>query len=217
MARSRDISKVLSSSTALATDAEISATYQTKAAAGLTLITPTTIANTSGTASIGTNGTVSFSAASSVSLNDVFTSTYDHYKILIDLTGISTDSTIGLRLRVNNADDTSTSYINMGTSISQTGVTSAYSTTTGTYYEILNTDGAYTGHYYSASVELYKPAVAIPTTCHRNSQGVKSDSTTFQSHIGNLLHSLSTAYSSCTLMLSTGTFTGTISVYGYNK
>ena len=72
MGRARDISKVFSTGTALATDTEVSTTYQTKAAAGLTLLTPSTISNTGGSASIGTNGTVSFTSASAISLNDIF-------------------------------------------------------------------------------------------------------------------------------------------------
>ena len=108
MARSRDISKVLSSNTTLATDAEVAASYlttasastvyQTKATAGLTLLTPASIANTGGTASIGANGTVSFTSASAISLNDVFSATYTNYQIVIECDG-STSAQIRMRLR----------------------------------------------------------------------------------------------------------------------
>jgi hypothetical protein len=162
--------------------------------------------------------TTSFSAVASQSLSaNVFTSTYDVYRLIIDLTTISADATVGLRLRVAGTDNSAASYINMGIAISQTGVVSAYSTTTGTFYEILSTDGAIGSHFYSASLELYQPAAAVNTLANRVGQGVKSDSTTYQSYTGNLIHAVTTAYDSCTILTSSGTMTGSISVYGYNK
>ena len=87
MGRTRDVSKILTSNTSILSLASASATYATKTSTGLNLIIPSTIANTSGTASIGTNGTVSFSGATTVSLNDVFSSTYMNYKIIINAIG----------------------------------------------------------------------------------------------------------------------------------
>ena len=68
MARSRDISKVLSSNSTLATDAEVSASYLTTASAnalyapvaagGLVQITPTSVTATGGSGSISATGAV---------------------------------------------------------------------------------------------------------------------------------------------------------------
>jgi hypothetical protein len=112
MGRARDIANVLSSNTALATDAEIAAAYAPIAAGGLVQITPTSIANTNGTASIGSKGTVTFNAVNSLSLNGVFTSTYRNYKIF--WTGRhSTDTGCLMRLRANGTDSAAgdTSYV----------------------------------------------------------------------------------------------------------
>ena len=51
--------------------------------AGLAKIVPTSVAVGSGTGSADSLGNVTFSGASSGSLNGCFTSTYDKYKILI--------------------------------------------------------------------------------------------------------------------------------------
>jgi len=61
---------------------------------GLVLVKPSSVVG-------GTDngkGTVSFSAASSVSLNDVFSATYKNYKIIFTGTGANDD--LKLRLRV---------------------------------------------------------------------------------------------------------------------
>ena len=73
MGRARDIANVLSSSTNIALDSEL----------GLSLITPTSVAVTGGSASISSSGVVSFSAASLVSLNDIFSATYTNYRITL--------------------------------------------------------------------------------------------------------------------------------------
>jgi hypothetical protein len=59
---------------------------------GLRLITPTSV--TGGT--IGTTGAVTFSGASSVSLNGVFSSAYDNYRIVMNASGTKKDDKIGL-------------------------------------------------------------------------------------------------------------------------
>jgi hypothetical protein len=53
-------------------------------------------------------GTVTFTGASSVSLNGVFSSTYDNYRIVFTTTTISN---IFMRLRVSNADETTSQYV----------------------------------------------------------------------------------------------------------
>ena len=121
MGRARDISKVFSTNTALATDTEVSGsyltlasastTYQTKAAAGLTLITPTSISNTGGTASIGTNGVVTLSGVTNISFNYVFSSIYKSYQIILLTNTASGIYTYNLRLRTSStATDKSTDY-----------------------------------------------------------------------------------------------------------
>jgi hypothetical protein len=71
---------------------------------GLVLMKPSTVVN-------GTDngkGTVSFSAATSVSLNDVFSSTYDHYRVVLDAVGLDVD--FRFRLRASGSDNTTSNY-----------------------------------------------------------------------------------------------------------
>jgi hypothetical protein len=78
--------------------------------AGLAKIVPSSVAVGSGTGSADSLGTVTFSGASSVSLNDIFSSTYDNYRIFISLTECNQAAYLGLRLRVSGADNSTTNY-----------------------------------------------------------------------------------------------------------
>ena len=105
MGRARDISKVFSTSTSLSTDSEVSGsyltlasastTYQTRATAGLTWIATTDFAQ-------GSTG---------VSLNNVFTSSYRNYKIIVsNIGGNGATQNLRFRLRKNGTDNSSSIY-----------------------------------------------------------------------------------------------------------
>ena len=53
--------------------------------AGLAKIVPSSVAVGSGTGSANSLGTVTFSGASSVSLNGCFSSTYDNYRLMLNI------------------------------------------------------------------------------------------------------------------------------------
>ena len=99
MARSRDISKVLSSNTVLATDAEL----------GLSLITPTSVATNGGSATISSTGTVSFTSASAISLNNCFNASYNNYLVLY-VASFGTVANTTVRLRNAGSDLSSALY-----------------------------------------------------------------------------------------------------------
>jgi hypothetical protein len=80
------------------------------AAPGLKLLVPTSVAVGSGSASIGTAGQVTFTGASSVSINGVFSSTYDSYRIMFHVTSASANNYPILRLRASGTDNSSSNY-----------------------------------------------------------------------------------------------------------
>ena len=97
----------------VAAEVESLATYATQSYAdnqpGMKLIVPSSVAVGSGSGSVGTSGAVTFSGASSVSLNDCFSSTYDNYRIVCDFSS-STDQEVFFRLRASGSDLTSNVY-----------------------------------------------------------------------------------------------------------
>lgn len=110
MGRTRDVSKILTANTSLLSLASASATYATKASSGLNLIVPTSAATTGGSYSIGTNGTLTFTSASTISLNGVFTSTYDNYRVFITISSASSGAYLYTRFRANGSDNSTTNY-----------------------------------------------------------------------------------------------------------
>jgi hypothetical protein len=223
MGRARDISKVFSTNTALSTDSEISAfnyltqssastVYQTKAAAGLTLITPTSIANTSGTASIGANGTVSFSGASSISLNGVFSSTYDNYRIIVNVTSSSTNfDPLWLRMRSGTTDNSSSNYRWQQRYFAYGGSGGDGTTTTGTGFALASVDTGTTSIGMKVSADVIGPFVTSNTSY--SYQGTQYS----YGFYGNGIMTVSTSYDGCSIVPNSGNVTGTLSVYGYNK
>ena len=177
--------------------------------AGLAKIVPSSVAVGSGTGSANSFGTVSFSGASSVSLNDVFSTTYQNYRIII--TGIGTvNQDFGMRLRVNNSDDsTASSYVYQYINGTSTTVSALRNTTNLWYVGII-------GSTLKSQLELTLayPFEASPTNFYCSS--ASGESSAFIRLSGGT-HNQSTSYTGFTIFPASGTMTGEVSVYGYTK
>ena len=207
MGRARDIANVLSSSTNIALDSEL----------GLSLITPTSIATTGGsaTSSISTTGAVSFASASAISLNGCFTSTYDNYRVIFNLTGVSTGNTIGLKYRVGGTD-TSTLYYAQATQITNAGGVSQYSNSNTASIDILPSLDAGSAGISFAVIEFINP-LAVSTNKYSFITLEGRAGYTTRNGTGTIAEAAK-SYDGFTLLANTGTMTaGTISVYGYRK
>jgi hypothetical protein len=205
MGRTRDVSKILTSNTSILSLASASSTYQTIAKTGLVEITPSTISVSGGSGSVSTTGVVSFTSASAISLNNVFSATYDRYLLILDAT-LSTSAETRMRFRVGGVDASGVNYdyhSNAFTNVLNnqaiaSGQTSAYvNGSSGRMAFQLNVD---------------RPFIAIDTLW--NTYGNVGFTQTLAS---SGYHGLSNSYDSLTIFRSTGTFTGTIVTYGYNK
>jgi hypothetical protein len=182
--------------------------YQLSNGVGLKKIIPTSVAVGSGTGSVDSLGTVTFSGASSVSLNGVFTTTYDNYLILIDKVG-SGGLDVNLRLRAAGVDDSSANYqsqrlIADNTTVSATRTANA----TSSRFDNAQTARSVTRLLISSpkltEVTLFESLVVVLGATATPS---------LVTFVGGL--NTSTAYDSLTVFCS-GTMTGTARVYGYN-
>jgi len=180
---------------------------------GLVLVKPSSVVG-------GTDngkGTVTFSGATSVSLNDVFSSTFTNYSILLTITGTSAATAdMFMRLRVSNSDASGNNY-----SVYFTGINSGSSANNFVANGVSNwtftaQHSSLTTGYNAVRVELYGPNDTSATEFTAQSLGLSSGGQFF-SFAGAGLHDVATAYTGLTLLKSTGTMTGSISVYGYNK
>ena len=212
MCRARDIANVLSSNTAIATDAEIAAAYAPISAGGLVQITPTSISNTNGTASIGARGTVTFNAVNSLSLNGVFTSTYKVYKIF----WIGRHSTITgclMRLRASGTDSAAadTSYAatysngSSGPSRYIQGLNSAFET------------GAAWDQYNQKEITLSNPTDTTYEKMFFLTWASRHSSNGYEGGVYAGWKASTTSFDGFSLIPSAGTMLGQISVYGIRE
>jgi hypothetical protein len=148
--------------------------------------------------------TTSFSAVASQSISSVFSSTYDNYKIELVVTN-STSATCTMRLRTTS-DDTTANY---GYQHLRADATTLAGTRTlgATLFNL--TPLAITS-YFTASIELLSPNLSAYTQMRQLAlnYGDMTD--------GAYFHTSTTAFTGFSLIASTGTITGKVSVYGYN-
>ncbi len=149
--------------------------------------------------------TTSFSGVSSQSFNDVFSATYDHYKIVLRTTAI--DAQIFFRLRVAGTDVTAANYDR--TQILGVSGTFAFSQSLSQTSGAFSLGGA-TDHNMTLA-EINSPFLATQTLMIAECLGDDQALLTLGTR-----HTLSTSYTGFTIF-ATNNFTGTLSVYGYNK
>jgi len=185
--------------------------------AGLAKIVPSSVAVGSGTGSADSLGTVTFTGASSVSLNGVFSSTYDNYVFVVNLTSVTTDNDSFIRLRTGGTDNTASvyggavSYMNSASSSGSAsfGATQSYWTTQ--YMASAHTAGEFI-------MNIFNPYLARQTGATGHQVRHNSSSTgDVESRLGSFVHGAATSFDSLTYGRATGTATGTIQIYGYTK
>ena len=176
---------------------------------GMVLLTPSSIAYTGTSASIGANGSVTFTAVSSLSLNGVFSADYDNYMIVCqNLRGGTAVDIIYARLRASGTDNsTAGSYTYQYLYASSTTVGAArVSATEGIWYA---SGGVQRSGFTSY---LYGPYLAQPTAIR--SVGASGQNNAYIEDEA-FTHNQSTAYDGFSMFMGAGTtLTGLVSVFG---
>ena len=155
---------------------------------------------------------VSVSAASSVSLDNVFSSTYDNYIVQLNFTTGSVGAeSILMRMRVSGTDNTSSNYYWSLGYVSFTGTAAASAAnssglTTSFTVSYINSSGGG-----ASTINLYNPFNTAVTRFHSIGGG-NTNGDAILSRGGNT--SVTTSYTGATIFPVTGTMTGTIKVYG---
>jgi hypothetical protein len=157
--------------------------------------------------------TTTFSAVASHSVNDVFSATYNNYKVIFTGTPSSIGVTLRLRLRVGGADNTASNYVfssgvtnsagNFANNNSSTGTTSFY---TADLY----------GNNTNLEMTIYSPFASTNTGYQMSGQHQTSTNATGVQFGGGAM-TVTTSYTGFTLFASTGNITGDVTVYGYNS
>jgi len=179
--------------------------------AGLHIIKPTSVVVGSGTGSVADQGAVTFSGASSISLNGCFTANYSRYRLIMDFSSSVSPVDVAARFRSNGSDYTTGYYGAM--------FANAYNSALNTYNQINN--GVYGWFAYtgsstaSTSVEIIPKSGTYPAFFFQEYSPVVA-----ANHIGG--YNLGTASSTAnvdgfTIYPLSGNITGTLRVYGYNN
>ena len=149
---------------------------------------------------------VSFTSSNAVNVNDVFSSTYNNYKIL--LLGTVSPATVSLRLRVSGTD-TTTGYEYVRLYVSGGSVN--------TDVDVVGDDEFFLGSFDSTNpspqvYDIFSPFATDKTSFYGGGGGVNINN--FNINAGT--QTSSTSFTGFSLICANG-MTGKVSVYGYAK
>ena len=178
---------------------------------GLVPVVPTSVSVVSGSASLS-GATVTLAGISSVSLGGVFHSGYSNYEVIFTPTGASGSASVFMRLSTGTiAADANYVYAISG--ITTSGTVIAASSTGNTYFYLGDTDTA--TDRFSSKATIYSPNNARRTVASWN--GMILSGGAYAGIRGNGFYNLTTQFTGLALVLSAGTISGTVTVYGYNS
>ena len=173
---------------------------------GMVLLTDYTITH-AGTSATLTNGQVTFTAVTSLSLNGVFSADFDNYVVSIRHKLALGNDPIQMRLRVSGSDASGTDYTRQRILASSTTVQALRSTS-----QTSAAVGYASADYGAGDVAyIYGPFLAQPTAFRHNNAGDISGGSIYEYAS---THSLSTSYDGFTLIPASSSLTGALQVYG---
>jgi hypothetical protein len=205
------LTKTSASSTYL-TQVSASTTYAPVAAGGLVQITPTSIAATGGSGSVSTTGAVSFTSASAISLNGIFSSTYDNYLVKFNNITSSTNTWLNVRMRASGSDYSGTEYKNQGVTATSTTLSSSRITNSTSIIEPIYINTTYQSY---GELELSNPFNTVVTVAKSSNSAVSAGNIEWYQRVYGV--NTTTSYDGFSLIPASGTISGGLSVYGYKK
>lgn len=173
----------------------------------MVLMKPTSVVVTSGSATINRNGSVSFTATPSLSLNGVFTASFNNYMIKIRSFVASGGAFISARFRASNTNDTTPNYNYQFLIADSNSVTaSTASSQTNGFWGV-----TFSNPVSGAVSYVYGPQLAQQTVVRVVGQESLNSGTLRDIAWSN---TTSTSYDGLTMYHDTIAMTGSISVYG---
>ena len=150
-----------------------------------------------------------FSTVASVSLpNDTFTSTYDNYKVILNVTGSSGVVDFAVRYRASGSDNTTSEYRQAGAQQNGAGGASNIGASGLTSFQWGNIDSG------NASNTQYHFTVMSPKLAQYTSTLVHGTFSTQSTATLGLMFLATTSFDAMSFFVTTGTFSGTYRVYG---
>lgn len=183
--------------------------------AGLAQVRPSSVAVGSGSATVADSGLVTFTSSSSVSLNGCFSSTYTNYKVILIASSFSADNSVQMRMRASGADNSTTNsytYACLGKTFNNIDSNSFGPNNAWIPFD----PDSGTNDAYNLEFTFYNAFETKPTTMNYAGTAV-INAGTLVAKWGSGHHNQSTSYDGFSFIPSSGTFSGTLVVYGYKK
>ena len=156
----------------------------------------------------------SFTSVASQSINDVFSTTYDFYRILFIITSSPSNGTMYFRLRASGSDDTTSNYhdvnlrVNGAAVSSQQGLAQTYNTIQVGHSTTISKN---------ISMDIFNPFLSIPTTFNANGAIMDNTNNQIGFYGAGGGHNVSSSFTGFTFFPSAGNISGTIVTLGYKK
>jgi hypothetical protein len=175
---------------------------------GLAPVIPTSIAATGGSSSLS-GATATFTGTSTISLNGIFTATYNAYRIIIEALPSASVNFRG-RLRAAGTDNSSNNYAYGAPQIS-------YSAGTMTANAFGATDPVIIfGQFTTANTSaLFLDIAGAFSSSKATNWSSRMSSAAYTDVCGGQM-TVTTSYDGITFFPTSGTFTGTVTAYGYS-
>lgn len=172
----------------------------------LSLVTPTSIANSGGTAS-STGGTTTYTGVTSISLNGVFSASAQNYYVTYQNTNTSA-SIMYMRFRTSGTDNTNSSYNNAIGSVASTLAVQNHSTNANTL------NFAYSGNAVGnhGTITIFTPFATAVTGVLMDNLYRQTDPLMVRLYGGGVFNA-TTSFDGFTMYQASGTLTGTLRVY----
>lgn len=171
------------------------------------MIAPTSVAGTGVTLS---GGKVSFTSASTVSVNGCFTAAYSNYRIVVNAKNGASADAIRIRFRAGGTDNSSGYYTHAIYTAHNGGPSRNYDANQAVGYIGWSADLSY-----NTIVDVHQPFAADYTSWMTSTNGIGSNSAL----AGNMwgFHYVTTSYDGFTIFPGTGSYTGNLRIYGYRE
>jgi hypothetical protein len=173
------------------------------AAPGMVLITPTSVAGSGVTLS---GGEVTFSAATTISVNGVFTATYDNYRMVWESSLTASEDALEIRMRLAGTDNSSSNYTYQWFYATGTS-TDAFRATGQTKHRVSNVS---VNRSFGVT-DIGSPALAQRTAFVTNST-VDASTPAARFYVG--AQTQATAFDGISLIPASSSMTGKLRIYG---
>ena len=190
------------------TAAQLNDSFAAVGGARAVVLTSVTVTGAGSSGSVGTNGTVTFGTAATVSLNGCFSSSFRNYLVICDMTYSTTGVNGQMRMRAAGTDNSAAnSYIRQQLYATSTTV-GASRTTSNEWASVFSGSSGYTAGWMAV---FYRPFLtdlsSVQTTVMDTQSGAQVDVCTGT-------HNVSASYDGFSFYPNSGTISGTVTVYG---